>query len=200
MPPGATGRPIDCLDLRIVDDDGYEVPPGTPGEVVIRPRIPHVMFEGYWRRPEATADAFRGLWFHCGDVGKLDAEGYFYFVDRKKDYLRYRGENISSHELEMTFRTHPDIADAAVHAVPSKLSEDDVKATLIMRDGAAATERDICLWAIDKLPFFAVPRYIEFRAELPRNAVGRVLKFELRAEGVTARTWDREAEGIRVRR
>jgi len=200
MPAGATGKPMDYLDVRILDDQGNEAPPGVPGEIVIRPRIPNAMFMGYWKRPEATAQAFRDLWFHCGDVGKIDEDGYLYFVDRKKDYLRYRGENISSHELEDTFRSHPSVADAAVHAVPSRLSEDDVKATLVMRENANVTEHEICLWAIEHLPSFAVPRYIEFRRELPRNTIGRVLKFELRDEGVTPSTWDREAAGVKVKR
>lgn len=198
VPPDAAGRLNPSYDVRIVDDDGYEVPAGVPGEIVVRPRVPHVMFDGYWRRPEATVEVFRGLWFHCGDIGMIDEQGYLYFVDRKKDYLRSRGENISSYELEMAFREHPAIEEAAIHAVPSELSEDEVKATLQLREGHSASEREICLWAIERLPYFAVPRYIEFRAELPRNAVGRVLKFELRAQGVTPRTWDREKANIKV--
>jgi carnitine-CoA ligase len=200
VPSGATGKPIACLDVRIVDDEGIEVPPGTPGEIVLRPRIPHVIFNGYWNRPDATAEAFRDLWFHCGDMGKIDADGYLYFVDRKKDYLRKGGENISSHELEMTFRNHPAIEDAAVHAVLSDLSEDEVKVTIILRAGMAVSEEEICRWSMDHLPYFAVPRYIEYRPMLPRNAVGRVMKYELRAEGVTTATWDRVAAGVAVRR
>lgn len=200
VPPGATGKPIDCLDVRIVDEDGIEVPPGTPGEIVLRPLIPYAIFDGYWNRPEATAEAFRGLWFHCGDMGKIDPDGYLYFVDRKKDYLRRGGENISSHELEMTFRNHPAVEDAAVHAVPSELSEDEVKVTIVLREGMRASEEEVCRWSMDHLPYFAVPRYVEFRTVLPRNAVGRVMKFELRDEGVTAATWDRTAAGIVVQR
>jgi crotonobetaine/carnitine-CoA ligase len=198
VPPDAAGRLNPLYDVRIVDEDGNEVSAGVAGEIVVRPRVPHIMFDGYWRRPEATVEVFRGLWFHCGDIGKIDEQGYLYFVDRKKDYLRSRGENISSYELETIFREHPAIAEAAVHAVPSELSEDEVKATLQLREGLSASEIEICLWAIERLPYFAVPRYIEFRSELPRNAVGRVLKFELRAQGVTAQTWDREKANIKV--
>lgn len=200
VPDGATGKPIDCLDVRIVDEDGIELPPGTPGEIVLRPLIPYTIFDGYWNRPDATAEAFRGLWFHCGDMGKIDEDGYLYFVDRKKDYLRKGGENISSHELEMTFRNHPAVEDAAVHAVLSDLSEDEVKVTIILREGMSAGAEEICRWSMDHLPYFAVPRYVEFRDALPRNAVGRVMKYELRAEGVTAATWDRVAAGVVVRR
>jgi crotonobetaine/carnitine-CoA ligase len=156
------------------------------------------MFSGYWRRPEATLAAFRNLWFHTGDIGRFDEAGWFWFLDRKKDYLRRRGENISSYELEGTFRQHPAIADCAVHAVASDLSEDDVKVTAVLRAGADLSEEDLCRWTLDKLPYFAVPRYVEFRDELPRNATGKVLKHELRSEGVTARTWDIETSDINV--
>ncbi|MGB8391711.1 AMP-binding enzyme [Mycobacterium sp.] len=141
------------------------------------------MFEGYWRRPEATLSVLRKLWFHTGDIGRFDADAWFWFVDRKKDYLRRRGENISSYELERTFRKHPDIADVAVHAVPSDLTEDDVKVTAVRRDGAELTEEQLWRGCLDKLPYFAVPRYTEFRTELPRNVTGKVLKHQLRDEG-----------------
>lgn len=197
-PLGASGRRNDDFDVRIVDDHDVEVPDGEPGEIIVRPRRPHVMFEGYWRRPEATMSVLRNLWFHTGDIGRFDADGWFWFVDRKKDYLRRRGENISSYELERTFRAHGDIADVAVHAVPSDLTEDDVKVTAVRRDGAGLTEEQLCRWCLDKLPYFAVPRYIEFRTELPRNATGKVLKHQLRDEGVTAGTWDITSSDIQV--
>ena len=197
-PLGASGRRNDDFDVRLVDDNDIEVPDGEPGEIIVRPRKPHVMFEGYWRRAEATAAATRNLWFHTGDIGRFDADGWFWFVDRKKDYLRRRGENISSYELERTFRAHPDIADVAVHAVPSAFTEDDVKVTAVRRDGADLTEEQLCRWCLDKLPYFAVPRYIEFRAELPRNATGKVLKHHLRDEGVTAAAWDIDDSDIEV--
>ncbi|MDT5145189.1 MAG: carnitine-CoA ligase [Mycobacterium sp.] len=197
-PLGASGRRNDDFDVRIVDDHDVEVPDGEPGEVMVRPRKPHVMFEGYWRRPEATMAVMGNLWFHTGDIGRFDSAGWFWFVDRKKDYLRRRGENISSYELERTFRSHSDIADVAVHAVPSRLTEDDVKVTAVRCDGADLTEEQLCRWCLDKLPYFAVPRYIEFRTELPRNATGKVLKHQLRDEGVTPATWDIERSDIQV--
>jgi crotonobetaine/carnitine-CoA ligase len=200
IPAASTGVAVPYLDVRILVEDDREADPGEPGEIVVRPRIPHVMSQGYWRRPEATAEVWRDLWFHTGDIGRIDAEGYLYFVDRKKDYMRSRGENVSSFEVEGAFRQHPAVADVAVHAVKSALSEDDIKATIVLREGASATEEDILRWSMGQLPYFAVPRYIEFRDDLPRNAVNRVLKYELRAEGVTAKTWDREAAGIKVTR
>ena len=156
------------------------------------------MFQGYWRRPEATAAAMRNQWFHTGDIGRFDDEGFFYFVDRKKDYLKRRGENISSFEMEVTFQDHPDIQEVAVHAVPSLLGDDDVKITAVLRPGARLTEEALCLWAIERVPYYAVPRYIEFRDDLPKNPQNKILKYQLRDEGKTARTWDIESSGITV--
>lgn len=199
-PPNSSGRRNEDFDVIIVDDDDIEVPPGTSGEVLIRPRAPHVMFEGYWRRPEDTLKVLGNLWFHSGDIGKFDEDGFFYFVDRKKDYLRRRGENISSFEMEATFSAHPDIEDVAVHAVESPVGEDDVKVTAVLRDGADLAPEDLCRWSIDRVPYYAVPRYIEFRGSLPKNPQGRVLKYQLRDEGATPDTWDRDASDLEVTR
>lgn len=196
--PGSSGMINDDFDVRIVDEDDNELPAGVPGEIICRPKKPHVMFEGYWRRPEATLAIMRNLWLHSGDIGKFDEKGFFYFVDRKKDYLRRRGENISSFEVETAFRAHEAIEDVAAHAVRSDVGEDDLKVTAILKAGATLTEEALCLWAIERLPYFAVPRYIEFRVELPRNPVGRVLKYQLRDEGCTPQTWDREASPIKL--
>lgn len=195
-PPGSSGKRNPWFDVRIVDDNEVEQPAGVSGEVIVRPCQAHVMFEGYWNRPADTLKVLGNLWFHTGDIGKFDEEGYFYFVDRKKDYLRRRGENISSYEMETSFRAHEAIEDVAVHAVPSEFTEDEVKVTAILKPGVQLSEEDLCLWAVDQLPYFAVPRFIEFRKELPRNPVGRVLKYELRDQGITAATWDREASGM----
>ena len=200
VPPRSSGRRSPYFDVRIVDDDDNELPSGVAGEVICRPLKPHVMFEGYWRRPEATLAIMRNMWLHMGDIGKFDENGFFYFVDRKKDYLRRRGENISSFEMEATFGAHPDIQEVAVHAVLSELSEDDIKVTAVLRAGASLTEEELCRWCTDRVPYFAIPRYIEFRAELPKNPVGRVLKYQLREEGRTLRTWDFEQANIVVKR
>jgi carnitine-CoA ligase len=194
---GAAGRLNDVeFEVRLVDDEDREVPVGEIGEIVCRPQAPNLMFAGYWRRPEATVEVWRNLWFHTGDLARVDDDGFLFFVDRKKDYLRRRGENISSFEMERTFVAHPDIKDVAVHAVPSDQGEDDVKVTAVLQEGATVTEEELCRWSVDRVPYFAVPRYIEFRDDLPRNPVGRVLKYELRDDGVTATTWDREAVGF----
>lgn len=196
--PGSSGKVDPDFEVRIVDEDDIDVPVGTAGEIIIRPRYPHVMFEGYWGRPQETLSVMKNLWLHSGDIGKFDEDGYFYFVDRKKDYLRRRGENISSFELERAFRGHPDIVDVAIHSVLSESAEDDVKATIVLHQHSELTEEEICRWCSDRVPYFAVPRFIEFRDELPRNPVGRVLKYQLREEGMTETTWDRESAGFEL--
>jgi crotonobetaine/carnitine-CoA ligase len=203
QPPGVRNKPNaagvvndEYFDVRIFDDDEREVGPNVEGEIVIRPKRPEVMFEGYWGRPDATVETSRNWWYHTGDIGKVDEESFLFFVDRKADYLRRRGENISSFEVERVLMGHGDLADVAVHAVLSEMTEDDLKITATLAAGSTLTEADLFRWCIDELPYFALPRYIEFRAELPRSPVGRVLKRDLRTEGVTDATWDADASGI----
>lgn len=196
--PGSSGKRIPDFDVRIVDELDRELPAGQSGEIIVRPLRPDIMFMGYWRRPEDTLKIMRNLWLHTGDIGRFDAQGFFYFMDRKKDYLRRRGENISSFEMESAFSRHPDIAEVAVHAVPSDKGEDDVKVTAILRPGATLAAEDLYKWAIDAVPYYALPRYIEFRDTLPKNPQGRILKYQLRDEGRTAATWDQEASGLKA--
>jgi carnitine-CoA ligase len=199
--PGACGKPNrDEFDVRFVDDDDVEVSTGDVGEIVVRPNGPNLMFSGYWNRPADTLNALRNLWFHTGDLGRLDHDGFMYFVDRKKDALRRRGENISSFEMEKTLHAHPALRDVAVHAVASDVGEDDVKVTAVLQEGSDVTEEELCRWVAARVPYFAIPRYIEFRSDLPRNPVGRVLKYELREDGITPDTWDRDAAGIEFER
>lgn len=196
--PGSSGKRIPDFDVRIVDDLDRELPANTAGEIVCRPLRPDIMFMGYWRRPEDTLKLMRNMWFHTGDIGKFDDEGFFYFVDRKKDYLRRRGENISSFEMESAFANHPDIAEVAVHAVPSDKGEDDVKVTAILNPGSTLTHEALFHWSTNAVPYYALPRYIEFRNTLPKNPQGRILKYQLRDEGKTPDTWDLEATDIKV--
>lgn len=196
--PGSSGKRIPDFDVRIVDDLDRELPANTPGEIVVRPLRPDIMFMGYWGRPAETLKLMRNMWFHTGDIGKFDDEGFFYFVDRKKDYLRRRGENISSFEMEAAFAVHPDIEEVAVHAVPSDKGEDDVKVTAILKPGSTLSPESLFHWATDAVPYYALPRYIEFRHSMPKNPQGRVLKYQLREEGKTSSTWDLEDTNIKV--
>lgn len=192
----ACGLPVDDLDLMLMDDDGNEVPRGTVGEIVVRPKGPHMMFAGYWRKPEASLEAMQHYWHHTGDFGRQDEQGFVHFVDRKKQAIRRRGENISSLELEAAIRKHRAVLDVAVHAVPSPMSEDDVKAVLVVHEGAQVEPTELFEYFKENLPYFAVPRYVELRESLPINALGRVMKHVLREEGITESTWDLEALGL----
>jgi crotonobetaine/carnitine-CoA ligase len=154
------------------------------------------MFAGYWNRPDSMVDATRNLWFHTGDLGRLDEDGFIYFVDRKKDACGAGARTSRASRWRRRCSAIPDLRDVAVHAVPSELGEDDVKITVVLQDDAQLTEEELCRWMAERVPFFAIPRYVEFRDDLPRNPVGRVLKYKLRDEGVTKKTWDpREADG-----
>lgn len=199
-PDGSSGKCAPDVDVRIFDDNGDECPIGTVGEVWLRPLKPDVMFKGYWCRDQATLEAFEEMWFHTGDMGRFDENGYFYFIDRKKDCLRYGGENISSFELENAFLGHEAVAEVVVHAVKSDAAEDEIKATIVLKQGATITEEEICRWSIDRVPGFAVPRYIEFREFIERTGTGRAQKFKLREQGVTPNTWDRKLSDIQIKR
>lgn len=199
-PEASAGRAADEFEVMIFNENDEPVAPGEIGQIVCRPRYANVMFEGYWNRPEATATVWKNLWMHTGDLGRIDENGWLYFADRAKDYLRSRGENISSFEVESAFANHPAVAEVAVHAIGAQTGEDEIKATIVLRRDIVIVHRELCLWSIENLPYFAVPRYLEFRHELPKNPTGRVLKYQLRDEGVTSETWDRASEGIEVRR
>lgn len=193
---GTIGLPNDSFDVRIVDEGDREVPCGQVGEIVYRPLKPDVMFSGYWRNPQATWEKCRNLWWHSGDFGWKDKDGYVFFTDRGDDRLRRGGENISSFELEQAFLSHPAVEAVAAHAVPCELGEDDVKVVVVLHPGESVAEQELWTWAAPRVPRFALPRYIEMRRDLPRNAMGKVLKYKLRREGITPATWDRVAAGV----
>jgi crotonobetaine/carnitine-CoA ligase len=206
-PPGTLRKPGSMgqvnrfdFDVRIFDENDEEVSDGTVGEIVCRPLRPGMLFDGYWRNPEETVRSMRNLWYHTGDLGYLDEDSYLFFADRRQDYLRRRGENVSSVEVEAYLQSHTALQDVAVHAVPSDLGEDEIKVTAVLKEGQALGAEELVHFAAGGLPFFAVPRYVEFRDSLPRNQVGRVLKTVLRQEGVTPGTWDREAAAVPIER
>jgi crotonobetaine/carnitine-CoA ligase len=192
---GSAGLPEPTLDVRILDDDDREVPVGEPGEICIRPREPYLLFSGYYRNPEATANAFRNLWFHSGDLGRFNDDGELFFVDRKADFMRFKGRNVSSFEVETALLRHPDVVAAGSHGVQSAqlASEDEIKASVVLRDGAEVGPEELARFVNDTAPYYLVPRYIEICDELPMTPTGRVQKFRLRERGVTDTTWDRDA-------
>jgi crotonobetaine/carnitine-CoA ligase len=197
-PLGSAGKANPLFDVKLFNDDDEEVPVGEVGEISCRPLEPHVMFEGYYNDPAATTRVWKNMWFHTGDLGRQDEEGFVYFLDRKKDYLRRRGENISSFEVEQALQTHPAIAEAACHAVASEFAEDDVKACVLLNEGMELTYKELMDHCVANIPYFAVPRYLEIMDDFPRNPVGRVLKYQLRDRGLTEQTWDAEAEGYEI--
>ena len=188
------------LEVALLDEQMRPVPDGEVGEICIRPRESQAMFDGYWNQADATLDAFRGLWYHTGDAGRKLPSGQFTFVDRKKDALRRRGENVSSIELEVAIRNHPKVADVAIHAVPSPVSEDDIKACVVLMPGETTEPEEMFLFFRDNLPYYALPRYVEILDDLPRNAVNRVMKHVLKERPIGDSVWDFEALGLTVSR
>lgn len=190
--PGSFGKPIPEYEVAIVDDQDEAVGVGVIGEVVTRPRRPYSMMSGYFNMPDRTAEAYRNLWFHTGDYAQRDEDGYYFFVDRKKDAIRRRGENISSAELEAAVQRHPAIAECAVVAIPAELGEDDVKLCAVTRAGLSVTPEALHAWCRAELPRFMVPRYIELMDALPKTPTARVEKYRLRQQALNAATWDSE--------
>jgi crotonobetaine/carnitine-CoA ligase len=197
---GSCGKPRPGVEVRLVDRDDCEVPIGAVGEMLVRTDRPFAMNSGYHLAPEATAAAWRNGWFHTGDAFRRDAEGDFYFVDRVKDSIRRRGENISSFEVEAEICAHPDIREAAAIGVPSALSEDDVMAVVAPVAGRSIDPAALIAFLADRMPYFMVPRYIRVLETLPKTPSAKVQKAALRTQGITPDTWDREAAGIRLRR
>jgi crotonobetaine/carnitine-CoA ligase len=187
---GSAGKAFPEWELIIADDDDNEVPVGVVGEMLVRPRVPHITPLGYWQKPEVTVEAWQGQWIHTGDYMRVDDEGHFYFVDRKKDAIRSRGENVSSFEVEQVALGHPGVADAAAYAVESDLSEDDVMIAVVPSPRHPLDWAELQAHCSERLPFFAVPRYFRAVGSLPRTQNGKVQKSGLRSDGVTVDTHD----------
>lgn len=187
------GRVVPPFEMRVVDNDDFEVPHGQLGEWVIRTQEPWYVFQGYYDMPAETVSAMRNFWFHSGDRGYRDEEGYFYFVDRTKDSLRRRGENISSYEVELSVSQHPSVLEVAVVPVASELGEDDVLAFVVLREGCACNERELIEFCEERMARFMVPRYLRFLSELPKTPSEKIEKYKLRqlAEREPLLLWDR---------
>ncbi len=197
---GTCGKARPGIEARIVDANDCEVPHGTEGELILRTNAPWSMMAGYLYDDAATATAWRNGWFHTGDILRRDDDGNFYFVDRLKDAIRRRGENISSFELENEIAQHPAVKEVAVVGVPSEFGEDDVLAVVALQEGALLEPADLIEYLVPKVPYYMVPRYLRYMSELPKTPTQKVQKTSLRADGITANTWDREKAGIVVRR
>ena len=195
---GSIGKARRGFRVKIVDEDDFEVPPGEVGEIVLQSDDPWRATTGYYKMPEATLAANRNQWFHTGDRGVCDADGYLWFVDRKKDCIRRRGENISAFEVEQIIATHPDVANAAVFPVATQTNDEEVGAVVVRRPGTIVSEKDLIEHCQRNMAYFMVPRYIQFRDVLPTTVSQKVEKFRLRSEleGDLSQAWDREAAGL----
>jgi crotonobetaine/carnitine-CoA ligase len=190
---GSCGQPAAAFSVRLADPQGFEVPVGEPGELLVRPEEPALLTQGYYGMPGATLEAFKDLWFHTGDVLRQDEDGYFYFVGRRKDMVRRRGENIACAEVELGIELHPEVLECAVFGVPSDLSEEEVMACVVLRPGSTLTLPELAAHCAEHMARFMVPRYLRQRDALPKTPTDKVEKFRLQAEGITRDTWDREA-------
>jgi carnitine-CoA ligase len=198
----SAGRVRSHVSVQIVDDDGRELPAGQVGEIRIRPNERGIIMAGYYKMPEATVAATRDLWFHTGDRGWLDTDGYLFFADRKKEAIRRRGENISAYEVEAILCRHPAVLEAAAVPVPSELGEDDVMAYVVLAPGTEVGYPELIEFCSQQMAYYMVPRYLSFTGELPKTPSEKVEKYKLKVAAAENRgqLWDRERAGITVRR
>jgi carnitine-CoA ligase len=198
--PGKMGRLAPGFHARVVDEQDNPLPPGVAGELVLRADEPFAFATGYFAMPDKTVEAWRNLWFHTGDRVVMDGDGYFAFVDRLKDAIRRRGENISSFEVEQVVAGHAAVGTVAVFPVQSELAEDEVMAAIVLKPGCTISPEALLHHCEPRLPYYALPRYLDFVDALPTTENGKVRKSDLRARGITSTTWDREQAGYRVTR
>lgn len=198
--PGTCGKPWPDYDVKLVDDNGNSLPPDTPGEILVRPNPPYSMLLEYYNMPEKTVEAWRDLWFRTGDYLTYDEDGYFHFVDRKKDALRRRGENISSYEVEKVINLHPKVLESAAVAVNSEIGEDEVMVCLTLKTDKELAPEQLIAFCEEHMAYFMIPRYLRFMEKMPKTPTQRIQKYLLRKEGVTQDTWDREEAGYVLKR
>jgi len=198
----SAGVPPAGMEVRLHDENDVEVPVGEVGEFCVRPAEPYRIFNGYFNNPEATAAAFRNLWYHTGDLGRKDEGGEFFFFDRKKDYIRYKGRNVSSFAVEAAVNAHPAVAQSAAYGVQSAEleMEAEIKVDVVLNPGATLRPEELATFVNETAPYFFVPRYIEFLDALPLTPTGKVRKFALRERGIGDKVWDRVAAGFVVKR
>lgn len=188
--PGSSGRPTTGFDLRIVDDFDGELPPNRIGEIVSRPRLAYTMMDGYYGLPEKTVDVMRNLWFHTGDLGRLDDDGYLYFVDRKKDAIRRQGQFVTTGQVEDIVHRHAAVKEAVAVPLREDDRDDEVKLVAVLEPGASLSEAELFDFCREQMPDLMRPRYIEFRPDLPKTLTQKVERYRLQEEAVSARTWD----------
>jgi crotonobetaine/carnitine-CoA ligase len=198
----SAGRASEYTELQILDEEDRPLGPGHTGEICVRPTEPWIMMLGYYNMPKATADTMRNMWVHSGDRGYLDEDGYLYFVDRTKETIRRRGENISAYEVEMLAAKHPDVLEVAAVPVSSELSEDDLMVFVVRREGSTLSHEALVRFCAANMAYFMVPRYVEFVETIPKTPSEKIEKYKLKqwAEQNRVKLWDREKHGITISR
>jgi crotonobetaine/carnitine-CoA ligase len=196
---GSMGKAGATYDMRVVDDHDNELPPGEVGELIYRPKGDSTLTE-YYKNPEATEEKTRGGWIRSGDLAYKDEDDYFFFVDRKNDFMRRRGENISSFEVEKIVNSHPKILESAAYAIPSELGEDDVMVAIVTQPGEQLDPTELMQHCETHMAYFMIPRYVRFVDAFPKTGTERTMKYQLQSDGVTPDTWDREAVGHTLKR
>lgn len=201
---GSCGKEAPGYEIKIGNPEtDEEVPIGEIGEILVRPRTPNVMLHYYNKMPEKTVQDFRNFWFHTGDAGRMDKDGYIYFVDRVKDYIRRRGENISSFEVEKIVSSYPDVKESAaigIKADSGGYAEDELMIVIIPKKGKKMDPAKLLKFLEPKMPYFMIPRFIRVVKSLPKTGTQRVQKNKLREQGITKDTWDREKAGYKIKR
>ena len=198
--PGTCGQVREGVEVRLVDENDCEVPAGHVGEMILRTDCTWALNHGYYKNPQATAKAWRNGWFHTGDAFRRDTDGNYEFVDRMKDAIRRRGENISSFEVEAVVNTHPGVQESAAIPVPGEWGEDEVMVVIAAKPGRSIDPLELDAFLRSRMAHFMVPRYVRIVDSLPKTPTAKIQKTPLRERGVTADTWDREAAGIMPQR
>jgi crotonobetaine/carnitine-CoA ligase len=197
--PPSIGKPFPFVETKVVDEKGHTIPANEVGEILIKPLKPHTLMEGYYKMPDKTEEAMKEGWFHTGDRGYQDEDGYLYFCDRIKQCIRRRGENISSWEIERVVNAHPKVLESAAVGVPSEMGEEEVKLYVILKPGKMMVYEEIIDWCQERMAYFMVPRYVQFAQSFPKTETERIQKFKLKEEGIGS-AWDREKEGYVLKR
>lgn len=191
VPFSSLGKPLDDMEIKLFDNDFNEVPQGSIGEICLKPKKPNIIFNGYFDDEKANKEAFTGDWYHTGDLGRIDENGAFWFVDRKRDAIRFAGRNISTMEVEMVFRKHPSVKDVAAFGIQSKEveTESELAVNIILEPDATLSYEELAEYINDNAPYYFVPQYMEFVDSLPYTPTNKVQKFKLREKGITENTW-----------
>lgn len=199
-PVGSCGNPVANIEVMITDNDGAKTPVGEHGELWVKEIEPHTIFNGYLDDKEATQNAYSGDWYKTGDLVKKDHDENYFFVDRKKDAVRYKGRNISTFEVELVARKHPNIMDCAAFGIQAEELEyeSEIKIDVVLKPNTQLTALALAEFINENAPYFFVPRYIEFVDQLPYTPNNKIQKYKLREKGLTAKTWDANAEGFKA--